>query len=47
MPPARNSSAGGDLGTNDIIVSSVIRTNELQVWFAAEHLVDAPTVKAD
>jgi starvation-inducible DNA-binding protein len=35
---ARNSSVSGDLGTNDIIVSDVIRTNELQVWFLAEHL---------
>ena len=28
----------GDLGTNDIIVSDVIRTNEFQVWFLAEHV---------
>ncbi len=35
---ARDSAANGDLGTNDIIVSDVIRTNELQVWFLAEHL---------
>jgi len=28
-------------------VSDVIRTNELQVWFLAEHLVDVPLVKAD
>jgi starvation-inducible DNA-binding protein len=27
-----------DLGTSDLIVSSVIRTNELQVWFLVEHL---------
>ncbi|WP_422928791.1 Dps family protein [Singulisphaera sp. PoT] len=37
----------GDDGTNDMLVSDVIRTNELQVWFIAEHLVDTPTVKAD
>lgn len=37
----------GDDGTNDMLVSDVIRTNELQVWFIAEHLVDAPPVKAD
>lgn len=30
----------GDDGTNDLIVSEVIRTNELQTWFIAEHLVD-------
>jgi len=29
----------GDDGTNDLLVSDVIRTNELQVWFLAEHLV--------
>ena len=37
----------GDDGTNDLIVSDVIRTNELQVWFVAEHVVDAPLVHAD
>jgi starvation-inducible DNA-binding protein len=36
-----------DQGTNDLIVSDVIRSNELQVWFLAEHLVDAPLVHAD
>jgi starvation-inducible DNA-binding protein len=36
----------GDDGTNDLLVSDVIRTNELQVWFIAEHLVDVPLVKA-
>jgi starvation-inducible DNA-binding protein len=35
---ARDSAACGDLGTNDIIVSDVIRTGELQAWFLAEHL---------
>jgi starvation-inducible DNA-binding protein len=37
----------GDDGTNDLLVSDVIRTNELQVWFIAEHLVDAPLVRAE
>jgi starvation-inducible DNA-binding protein len=37
---------GGDDGTNDLIVSDVIRTNELQVWFLAEHVVDTPVVRA-
>jgi starvation-inducible DNA-binding protein len=37
----------GDDGTNDLLVSNVLRTNELQVWFLAEHLVDAPTVEAE
>lgn len=36
----------GDDGTNDLLVSDVIRTGELQAWFLAEHLVDTPLVKA-
>jgi starvation-inducible DNA-binding protein len=35
----------GDDGTNDLIVSDVIRTNEQQAWFLAEHLVDTPLVR--
>jgi len=31
----------GDPGTNDVLVSNVLRTNELQVWFLTEHLVAA------
>jgi starvation-inducible DNA-binding protein len=34
----------GDDGTNDLIVSDIIRTNELQVWFVGEHLVDIPLI---
>jgi starvation-inducible DNA-binding protein len=37
----------GDPGTNDLAVSDVLRTNELQVWFLSEHLVEEPLVKAD
>ena len=44
---ARKAANEGDDGTNDILVSNVIRTNEMQVWFVAEHLVDAPLVRAD
>jgi len=36
----------GDDGTNDLLVSGVIRTGELQAWFLAEHLVDTPLVRA-
>ncbi len=36
----------GDDGTNDLVVSDVLRTNELQVWFLSEHLVDVPLVHA-
>src|SRR3954453_8292762 len=43
---ARLANAADDAGTNDLIVSSIIRQNELQVWFVAEHLVDVPIVRA-
>ncbi len=44
---AKQATADGDDGTNDLLVSDIIRTNELQVWFLAEHVVDAPVVRAD
>jgi len=44
---AKQATEAGDDGTNDLLVSDVIRTNELQVWFIAEHLVDVPLVRAD
>jgi starvation-inducible DNA-binding protein len=34
----------GDQGTNDLIVSEVLRPNELQSWFISEHLVNMPLV---
>lgn len=37
----------GDAGTNDLVVSDVLRPNELQVWFLSEHLVDEPLVEAE
>jgi starvation-inducible DNA-binding protein len=37
----------GDDGNNDLLVSDVIRDNELQAWFIAEHVVDTPVVRAD
>ncbi len=43
---ARRASALGDDGTNDLVVSEVLRTNELQVWFLSEHLVSVPLVEA-
>jgi starvation-inducible DNA-binding protein len=43
---AREAAEAGDDGTNDLVVSSVIRTNEMQVWFLSEHLVDTPLVHA-
>jgi len=44
---AKQAGEAGDDGTNDLLVSQVIRTNELQVWFLAEHLVDEPVVRAE
>jgi starvation-inducible DNA-binding protein len=44
---ARQAAEQGDDGTNDLLVSSVIRTNEMQVWFIAEHLVDVPLVHTE
>jgi len=38
---AREAAEAGDDGTNDLLVSELIRTNEMQVWFVAEHLADA------
>ena len=41
----RAAELGGD-GTNDLVVSEVLRRNELQAWFLSEHLVDAALVHA-
>jgi starvation-inducible DNA-binding protein len=43
---AKRASESGDEVTNDLVVSDVVRTNELQVWFVAEHVVDTPLVQA-
>lgn len=37
---AKRASQLGDDGTNDLLVSQVLRTNELQIWFVSEHLVN-------
>src|SRR5437764_5954409 len=42
---ARRPSDLGDDGTNDLLISQVLRTNELQVWFVSEHLVNVPLVQ--
>ena len=41
----RRTAENGDDGTNDLLMSDVLRRNELQVWFIAEHLVDVPVVR--
>jgi starvation-inducible DNA-binding protein len=43
---ARRAMELGDDGSNDLLISEVLRTNELQVWFLSEHLVKEPLVEA-
>jgi len=43
---AHNADDMGDDGTNDLLVSSVLRRNELQAWFVSEHVVDTQLVNA-
>src|SRR5712691_13143629 len=43
---ARRATRLGDDGTNDLVISDVLRTNELQQWFLNEHLVNVPLVEA-
>src|SRR2546422_6307328 len=44
---ARQAAEAGDDGTNDLVVSEVIRMNEGQGWVVAEHLLDTPLVARD
>jgi starvation-inducible DNA-binding protein len=37
--------ASKDWGTNDLLMSDILRTNEIQVWFVAEHLADVAVVR--
>jgi hypothetical protein len=34
------------MARNDLLVSSVIRTHEQQIWFLSEHLIDEPLTEA-
>jgi starvation-inducible DNA-binding protein len=34
-----------DWGSNDLLMSDVLRRHELQVWFLAEHVVEMPLVE--
>ena len=43
---ARKATELGDDGTADLVVSEVVRSNEAQAWFVAEHLVDTALVRA-
>ncbi len=44
---ARRAAEAGDDGTNDLLVSDVIKRNEFQVWFVAEHVVAVPLVQPE
>jgi starvation-inducible DNA-binding protein len=44
---ARKADEDGDDGTNDLLVSDVVRTNELQVWFVAEHAAPSPVAAVE
>ena len=44
---AGRAAEAGDDGTNDLLVSDVIRTGEMQVWFLGEHLVGPGGAKSD
>ena len=41
---AEKASDAGDQGTNDLVVSDILRPNELQSWFIGQHLVDMPLI---
>lgn len=43
---ARRAIKLGDDRTNDLLISEVLRTNEMQVWFLSEHLVEVPLTEA-
>lgn len=43
---AKQADEAGDDGTNDLAISDVLRTNELQAWFIMQHLVEMPLVHA-
>ena len=43
---ASEADEAGDDGTNDLLVSDVVRVNEMQAWFASEHLVAESLVRA-
>ena len=41
---AEAATKAGDQGTNDLVVSDILRPNELQSWFIGQHLVEMPLV---
>jgi starvation-inducible DNA-binding protein len=41
---AEAATKAGDQGTNDLVVSDILRPNELQSWFLSQHLVEMPLI---
>jgi len=44
---ADQSSDNKDWGTNDLMASEIIPTNQMQYWFTSQHLINTPLVIAD
>jgi len=44
---ADQSDENKDWGTNDLMASEVIKTNQMQYWFTSQHLINTPLVRAD
>ena len=44
---AEQAGKAGDEGTNDLLIGEVVRTNEMQVWFIAEHLAETTLIRHD
>jgi len=44
---AKQAAEARDDGTNDLLVSEVIRTNEMQVWFLSEHLLNEALIHSN
>jgi starvation-inducible DNA-binding protein len=44
---AKQAQEDGDEGTNDLLVSDIVRSNERQVWFISQHLVQVPLQAKD
>ncbi len=42
---AEKADDAGDDGTNDMVVSEILRENELQSWFIGQHLVNQPMIE--
>jgi starvation-inducible DNA-binding protein len=42
----KRTASSGDWGSNDLLISDVLRRHELQAWFLSAHLVEVPLVEA-